>query len=416
MKNHLYNHEILIGLKSNTDMEREVAKDCPACMVKPNYHIFTPENTQSIQLQWQSCFNGLQQYLAANPLQKAFMLRIFVSAVTADDFQQTARMIKASFTGSQIPFSILAEAPEKPWMIIIEAGFADASQVKVEYRSTGTLNFCQLSGPGYTEYWLAGSEGETEDTGISGSAQKAFARLVKATDLLGLNFDHIVRQWNYVEHIFGFQQIESKSRQHYQLFNEVRSEYYSNHRSRCDFPAATGIGVDQNGVTIECMLMQGDSKLKVIPISNPKQLNSYKYGQTVLKGDPANQKKANQVPQFERAKLVTNGKSSRVFISGTASIVGQETIGPGDVEKQTRVTIDNMELLTSKMNLKSHCPELTVYPEKYAYVRVYVKEEKDIPKVKSICREHFGHVPITFVKADICRADLLVEIEAEKIS
>ncbi|MCW0483071.1 hypothetical protein [Gaoshiqia sediminis] len=397
-------------------MEREVAKDCPACMVKPNYHIFTPQNTESIQLQWQSCFNSFQQYLAANPLQKAFMLRIFVSAGNADDFQQTAQMIKASFSGSQIPFSILAEAPEKPWQVIIEAGFADASQVEVAYGQAGTLNFCQLSVPGFSEYWLSGSEGGASHEGIRGSAAQAFARLKKATDLLQLKFDHLVRQWNYVEQIFGFQQLNSKNRQHYQLFNEVRSEYYSNHRSRCDFPAATGIGVDQNGVTIECMLMKGNSKLKVIPISNPKQLNSYKYGQTVLKGDPANQRKANQVPQFERAKLVTNGRSSRVFVSGTASIVGQETIGPGDVEKQTRTTIDNMELLTSKMNLKSHCPELTVYPEKYAYVRVYVKEEKDIPKVKSICREHFGHVPITFVKADICRADLLVEIEAEKIS
>lgn len=135
-----------------------------------------------------------------------------------------------------------------------------------------------------------------------------------------------------------------------------------------------------------------------------------------MKGESEENKKANQAPQFERAKLITDGKNSRVFISGTASIVGQETIGLGNIEKQTRVSIDNIELLTSEKNLKSHCPELTVFPDKYAYVRVYVKNENDFPIVKTICREYFGEIPMCFVKADICRADLLVEIEAEKVS
>ncbi|MDP2890184.1 MAG: dioxygenase, partial [Bacteroidota bacterium] len=115
------------------------------------------------------------------------------------------------------------------------------------------------------------------------------------------------------------------------------------------------------------------------------------------------------------AKLMMSGNQSRVFISGTASIAGQETIGLNDIEEQTRITIDHIELLTGKKNLKLHAPKLTIIPDQYAYVRVYVKNEADIPVVKAICRNHFGEVPLSFVQADICREDLLVEIEAEKI-
>jgi hypothetical protein len=45
-----------------------------------------------------------------------------------------------------------------------------------------------------------------------------------------------------------------------------------------------------------------------------------------------------------------------------------------------------------------------------------VKNEADIPVVQAICRNYFGEVPMLVVKADICRADLLVEIEAELIA
>ena len=385
-------------------------------MVIPTYHIFKPQSVASIDQQITSCFNSLHHYLSRHSQQKAFILRFFVSANSPASFQQSARQINDRMHKEPIPFSIICQAPEKPHLVLLEAGFVDTDNVTVEYGQADMLKFCKLSVCEYEEYWFGASEGGTTINDTLQSSINAFNQLTTAFNKLGLSFNHIVRQWNYVEQIFGFKEIDKKTCQNYQLFNEVRNTYYREHRDRTDFPAATGIGAQQNGVTIECLLMRSDADLKIIPISNPQQLNSYKYGQTVLKGDPAGERNTNQAPQFERAKLVTNGKSSRIFISGTASIIGQETIGIDDAEIQTRVTINNIELLTSKANLRAHCPELTVFPEKYAYLRVYVKQEEDIPKVKSICHEHFGDVPMTFVKADICRADLLVEIEGEKVS
>jgi enamine deaminase RidA (YjgF/YER057c/UK114 family) len=385
-------------------------------MVKPNYFISKPSCTGNFEEQWQSCFDNFQLFLNEYPNQKAFIVHVFIAAENPNEFLDRAAEIKVAFYTSGIPVSFLSQFPEKPNLVMIEAGFADSSNVLVEYNQAESVKFCKLATPGYAEYWFAGIEGNQVGDNISVSAENAFSKIQSTFLKLGLGFNQIVRQWNYVEQIFGFQQIDLQPRQYYQLFNEVRGKYYSCYRTVPDFPAATGIGTAFHGVTIECMVVTSDESLKIVPVSNPNQLNSYKYGQTVLKGEPLINKNCNQPPLFERAKLMTNGKSSRLFISGTAAVVGQETIGLNDVVKQTWVTIDNIELLTSKINLQSHYPELTVIPDKYTYVRVYIKNEEDIPTVKAICLDHFGEVPMSFVKADICRADLLIEIEAEKIS
>lgn len=397
-------------------MEAGEVKDLQDIMVKPQYRIIKPSCKGNFETQWQSCFYNFQHFLNDYPNQKAFVIHIFVAAENTQKFLHCAAQIKQTFSAIDIPVSILSELPEKPNLVMIEAGFVASANVQVEYGQIELVKFCKLSTSGYAEFWFAGIEGSPAGNTISESADSAFDQLQTAFRQLGLGFNQIVRQWNYMEQIFGFGQIDLHLQQNYQLFNEVRGKYYSRYRTVPDFPAATGIGVAYNGVTIECLAVTSDENLKIVPISNPKQLNSYQYSQTVLKGEPLNTKTSNQPPQFERAKLLTNGQSSRVFISGTASIVGQETIGLNDVEKQTLVTIENIELLTSEINLKLHYPKLIVFPDKYAYVRVYVKNEEDIPTVKEICLNHFGEVPMSFVKADICRADLLVEIEAEKIA
>lgn len=53
-------------------------------------------------------------------------------------------------------------------------------------------------------------------------------------------------------------------------------------------------------------------------------------------------------------------------------------------------------------------------PDKYSYLRVYAKNRNEIGVVRSIGEEHFGNIPTTFVHVDICRDNLLVEIEPEK--
>ncbi len=102
-----------------------------------------------------------------------------------------------------------------------------------------------------------------------------------------------------------------------------------------------------------------------------------------------------------------------VHISGTASILGQETVGSGDIEKQTLVTIGNMELLSDIGRLRHLVTKPSVKESRYSLLRVYVKRENDFRRVRKICSESYPGVPAVFIKADICRDDLLMEVEAE---
>ncbi len=399
-------------------MEIITKKKVVTSLIRPNYYIFRPVYVAGkFEDKWRSCFNIFKHFLKKNTNQKPFIIRVFIDAKNEQEFLSFQKLVKQSFWGTNIPITIIPQSPEDERQVILEVGFVNKKNVCVKYGKADLLNYCKLSIEDYSEYWITGTEEDIIETcSIPESANNEFNKLHKAFTKLGLGFNNIVRQWNYIESIYGFQEINGKLRQHYQLFNEVRGKFYLKYRNIPDFPAATGIGKAFCGTSIVCMLVGDNSNMKIIPISNPQQFNSYKYGQIVLKGEPPMSKTTNQPPQFERAKLITNGERSRIFISGTASIIGQRTIGLGDVEKQTQITIDNINLLTSKANLKEHYPELTVFPDKFAYVGVYVKHKEHIPKVKAMCLEHFGPVPMNIVVADICREDLLVEIEAEKIS
>ncbi|MGE4586845.1 MAG: hypothetical protein AB7D05_05840, partial [Mangrovibacterium sp.] len=350
------------------------------------------------------------------PEQRPCIVRVFIAAENPAGFQRDAGLVKKRFHGYDFPVTVLAQSPPDPHLVMIEAGSVDSGMACVRYAQYGTVKTCELSVKNGSELWVAGISGDLQGKNTAENGELAFRKLQSALLRQGYHLDHLVRQWNYVGQIFGFVRLNDQLRQNYQLFNEVRGEYYTRAGMTSGFPAATGIGTDFNGVTLEGLAVKGDETLKIIPIGNPQQLHAYQYGQTVLKGNPPKQRATNQTPLFERAKLVTDGQHSRVFVSGTASIVGQETIGINDVKKQTWTTIGNIESLTSADNLKAHYPELMIIPDQYTYVRVYVKYQQDIPEVRRICQSHFGDVPMSFLRADICRDNLLMEIEAEKVS
>ena len=104
---------------------------------------------------------------------------------------------------------------------------------------------------------------------------------------------------------------------------------------------------------------------------------------------------------------------STLFISGTASIIGQETIGIDDVEKQTIVTLENINKLANQKRIGQLITNTDIEWGKFILLRVYVKNQTDFFKVKNICKERFPDVPSIFIESDICRDNLLVEIEAE---
>lgn len=389
-------------------------------LIKPTYKIIFPREDGNFSKQWNSCLKQITD-LCKEGSQGLIRVNAFVQAENQLDYIEKHKQVASSFEeafGENCPaFGVIMQEPEDPYLVICEIGLTKPDKAKIEYGKFKNRPYSIIRTKNYNEYWTIGTYSVSPEENTVDASNHSFQYLKELYDHLGLSFDNIVRQWNYVGKILKCEDENGKCRQHYQIFNETRHQYYSRYRKREDFPAATGIGMTYPGVCIDSFAVSGKKELKIIPISNPHQRESYHYGQKVLVGQPADSLPKNQAPQFERAKLIALKKATRLIISGTASIIGEKTIGVGDVEKQTRVTIQNIQNLSTRENLLKHFPEIKLFPETYSYVRVYVKHKEDIAKVKKICSEAFGsETPATYVAANICRNDLLVEIEAELVS
>ncbi|MBA7552210.1 3-hydroxybenzoate synthase [subsurface metagenome] len=81
------------------------------------------------------------------------------------------------------------------------------------------------------------------------------------------------------------------------------------------------------------------------------------------------------------------------------------------MKKQTLVTIDNIMDLISDSNLVKAGISNSNRKLDYSFVRIYIKDFSHLAIVKEICDNHFKDIPVSYLIADICRDDLLVEIE-----
>jgi enamine deaminase RidA (YjgF/YER057c/UK114 family) len=99
-----------------------------------------------------------------------------------------------------------------------------------------------------------------------------------------------------------------------------------------------------------------------------------------------------------------------LFISGTASIVGHQTLHSGDVVAQTRECLHNIAAVVAEANRQA--PDADFRLDRLAY-KVYVRHPDNLDAVRREIRQFIGG-PVTaiYLQADVCRADLLVEIEA----
>jgi enamine deaminase RidA (YjgF/YER057c/UK114 family) len=225
----------------------------------------------------------------------------------------------------------------------------------------------------------------------------------------GVRFDQILRTWLYLGDIVG----PEGQTQRYKELNRARSDFYQNYRFLADhappayrgdvFPASTGIGADHCDVLMSCVAMVTDrSDVVLTPLENPQQTSAFCYAAEY----------GPKSPKFARAIALRFGPCATIFVSGTASITGSESRHPEDVEAQTRQTLENIEALISEGNLRRHgMPGLGATLGDLALARVYVKRREDYGTCRAVCRSMLGELPTIYAVADVCRPELLVEIE-----
>lgn len=215
------------------------------------------------------------------------------------------------------------------------------------------------------------------------------------TTLGAVGYPYLLRVWNFLPEI----NIETHGLERYRQFNSARQEALlaCGHAIAGSVPAASALGAASGSPLVIYFLA---SRLAPAFIENPRQTSAYHY--------PAQY--GPRSPVFSRAAALGEKDSAMLFISGTASIVGHRTLHSGDPAAQTRETLRNIEALLAQAGRTVLGGKLPL--EALAY-KVYVRDPRDLPLIRAQIEEALGaDASVLYLKADICRRDLAVEIEA----
>ncbi|MBG0859163.1 MAG: dioxygenase [Bacteroidales bacterium] len=375
------------------------------------YFIVLPGVAGSFEEECRQCLNQLVEI--RNSGYTPLKINIFIEQPDFEAFlsarKSVATAVDDAFKDACPALSITVQPPERSYKIAIEAAFIVPGSLKITSKSYKSIPYIICESESGKGIWAGGVSGYSHPDDTRIAAVKAFDLMLEILENEKMSADNIVRQWNYIGNILNV----SEEIQNYQIFNEVRSEYYHRYRNTKGYPAATGIGMKHGGVILDFFALKPDKSVIINPVSNPDQVNAYDYGQQVLKGFPDKRNSIKHPPQFERGLILSNKKDTTLFISGTAAIIGQDTIGADDIGKQTLVTIENIRKVADRNRISSITGRQMLYEEKFSLLRVYIKRQNDFKLVRTICSDHFPQIPAIFLEADICRDDLLVEIEAE---
>jgi len=214
-----------------------------------------------------------------------------------------------------------------------------------------------------------------------------YARLEECADAAGMKITELARTWMFLDDILDW----------YGLFNAVRTEFY---KSRKIFdalvPASTGVGVkNSHGAALVCgawFIHPTNDSMALRELGSPLQCPAPEYGSS-----------------FSRALGILTPEYRRVLISGTASIHRDgETARVNDLRGQIELTMDVVQAILAANDLTfSATTRATAYFKNIGHAAL----------LDDWCRRHeLLRLPFISVQADVCRDDLLFELELDAVA
>lgn len=383
------------------------------------YILIKPKLKSNVVEEFNSCLDQLNQVLAQKHLNSDSIVKqtIFIKADNNDEYKQNCIQLNEQldnyFNGIKPPISIIGQPVEGQYTCAIEivllkekSAITEIKRKKIENITYSVIHYSNTK-----EVYACGLTSAFNTYETFECSKNAFDLMVRVLEAEHLTLGNVVRQWNYIEGILDKKPTKDGIRQNYQVFNDVRSVNYSKVKFDHGYPAATGIGMNAGGIILEFIAVSPAKNVSIVPIKNPQQINAYAYSEDVLVGKPIKEISQKTSPKFERAKFTAIKNNGLIYVSGTAAIVGQKTVPEQDAKKQTIVTIDNINKLISESNLVNHKISMNSSPLSLSLLRAYVKNENDIKSVKEVCEKYYPNVPALYLVSDICRDNLLVELE-----
>ncbi|MDR3182793.1 MAG: hypothetical protein LBT89_07740 [Planctomycetaceae bacterium] len=342
--------------------------------------------------------------------QAAMMCQFFIADISKSELvRQIASEIFQNAPGA---VTFIPQPPASGKVLAVEIWaiaerYPGKHQVNVTTPLPGQVTIAEFDGM----RWFFGGSFRSEPLPVGAYARSlsAFQQLEKQLKKNKFKLGETVRTWIYQGHLV----LPEGQTQRYKELNRARTDFFAATRflkrylpakfQGGVYPASTGIGTDDMDVVIGAVAV--DSKRKdiiAVPLENPNQTSAFDYGAVY----------SPQSPKFARAMAVASPVGSFIFISGTASITHSESRYPEDPVRQTEQTLDNIAALISGENLAAHGIDgFQSCLENLECARVYVKRSGDLEGIRNVCERRLQDVPIIYTIADVCRPELLVEIE-----
>jgi enamine deaminase RidA (YjgF/YER057c/UK114 family) len=270
------------------------------------------------------------------------------------------------------------------WRVRGEGPVTHGQHGEVTWSADGTLLFAHLT---------------LDEQAFGGGARSALEEAARAaySCLFGLlqasGYRHPIRFWNYLPRLNA----DEAGLERYRHFNVGRHAAFLAARRPPDAapPAACALGCSGTAMTV--MVLAGRSAPTAI--ENPRQVSAYRYPQQY----------GPRPPTFSRAALHRHGPHALLSISGTASIVGHETLHIGNVAAQVDESLRNVQAVVEAANAATG---EAIFAVERLKMKAYVRHADDADTVRHRLQQRLPDTPVPLVRADICRADLLFEIEA----
>ena len=287
---------------------------------------------------------------------------------------------KISGLNSHEIISTLQPVKKEPWVEIYrfqnESGsptIARRHNDELSISYTGDFAF------GHWETTLP-SSGRVEETTL-----RAYRSILDALRRLG-HF-HLWRCWNVIPDIHE----RENDLDHYMQFclGRHRALVTEEKLPGRKLPAASAVGSHDNRIQISFVA----GKASGAAFENPEQVSAYAYPRQY---GPAS-------PSFSRSLFAGH----HLWLSGTASIAGHQSIHATDLSAQVHETAARIRTLVESVRTENHPP---VKPPEH--LKVYLRHRDSADGLIPVLRSAFpGGTSFHLVEADICRDDLLIEIE-----
>ncbi|WEN15342.1 pteridine-dependent deoxygenase [Rhodanobacter sp. AS-Z3] len=224
---------------------------------------------------------------------------------------------------------------------------------------------------------------EDEHGGATTTAQLAYARLHQF--VASRSEQHVLRVWNYL----GAINHGDGDAERYKHFCEGRASGMGDFFAE-GFPAATAIGHLGETPRLQVYLLACDRPGQ--RIENPRQVSAWcyprQYGRTP--------------PSFARAMSLPGGDA--LAISGTAAVVGHASAHQDDLDAQLGETMLNLDALLANAGMSSGF-------DSQSPLKAYVRHHADAARVREFLDARLPGVPVLMLHGDICRSELLFEID-----